>query len=197
MLGGYGKVTDVDVRDSNLFLDFLHDSRPQLGKMCACDCGAGIGRVSKHLLLPRFAHVDLVEQSPRLLASSAEYIGAVDAIRTDCIVAGLQEWIPETGRYDVIWIQWVIGHLWDADFVQFFRRCALALKSGGVIILKDNSAVSWTFVVDRSDRSVARCREYLDTLFSFAGLCIVSESKQTDFPEELYPVYMIALEPIP
>jgi protein N-terminal methyltransferase len=111
-------------------------------------------------------------------------------------VAGLQEWIPEPARYDVIWIQWVIGHLWDADFVQFFRRCVVGLKPGGVIVLKDNCAVGWSFVVDRSDRSVARCREYLDTLFGFAQLRVVAESRQTDFPPELYPVHMIALEPI-
>ena len=54
---------------------------------------------------------------------------------------------------------------------------------------------SWTFVVDRSDRSVARCKEYLYSLFPFAGVRILTDVQQTDFPEELYPVYMIALVP--
>ena len=54
---------------------------------------------------------------------------------------------------------------------------------------------SWTFVVDRSDRSVARCKEYLYSLFPFAGVRILTDAQQTDFPEELYPVYMIALVP--
>jgi hypothetical protein len=62
--------------------------------MCICvigaaDCGAGIGRVSKHLLLPRCEAVHLVEQSPRLLGASAEYIGP-DAARTTRINIGLQ-----------------------------------------------------------------------------------------------------------
>lgn len=53
------------------------------------DCGAGIGRVSKHLLLPRCAAVHLVEQSPRLLNASEAYIGP-DAARTSKINIGLQ-----------------------------------------------------------------------------------------------------------
>ena len=29
----------------------------------ALDCGAGIGRVAKHLLIPRFKEIDLIEPS--------------------------------------------------------------------------------------------------------------------------------------
>ncbi|GMP48828.1 hypothetical protein CsSME_00016046 [Camellia sinensis var. sinensis] len=32
------------------------------------------------------------------------------------------EFTPEDGRYDVIWVQWCIGHLVDDDFVSFFKR---------------------------------------------------------------------------
>jgi len=42
------------------------------------DCGAGIGRVTRHLLLPRSAHVDLVEQSPRLLNAAPQYMASGD-----------------------------------------------------------------------------------------------------------------------
>ena len=103
------------------------------------DCGAGIGRVSKHLLLPRFDCVHLVEQSPRLINGSAAYIGEA-ASRTVLVPLSLQAFAPEPGQFDVIWIQWVIGHLTDQDFVAFFRRCALGLRPGGVIVLKDNTA---------------------------------------------------------
>lgn len=34
----------------------------------------------------------------------------------------LQEFTPDAGRYDVIWVQWCIGHLTDDDFVSFFKR---------------------------------------------------------------------------
>ena len=62
VLQGYGLLTPLDVRDSNIFLDQLQQSFPALQFDHVADCGAGIGRVTKHLLLPRFRHVDLVEQ---------------------------------------------------------------------------------------------------------------------------------------
>jgi len=53
------------------------------------DCGAGIGRVSKLLLLPFFESVDLLEQSPRLLAAAPQYIGE-DAKRARFFPLGMQ-----------------------------------------------------------------------------------------------------------
>jgi hypothetical protein len=74
VLGGFGKLTPMDVRDSNIFLDELQAHYPLLTFESAVDCGAGIGRVTKHLLLPRCQSVTLVEQSPRLLSSASEYL---------------------------------------------------------------------------------------------------------------------------
>lgn len=53
------------------------------------DCGAGIGRVTKHLLLDRFETVDIVEQSPRLLEEAPAYVGR-DKDRIECVCIGLQ-----------------------------------------------------------------------------------------------------------
>lgn len=74
VLGGYGSVTPMDTRDSNWFLDRLLLARPALRLNRVADCGAGIGRVAKNLLLPRCGVVDLVEQSPRLLAAAPAYL---------------------------------------------------------------------------------------------------------------------------
>lgn len=65
-----------------------------------------------------------------------------------------------------------------------------------MIILKDNAVCGeWTFVVDRDDSSVARHITYLKLLIELSGLSIVLERTQKDFPEELYPVYMLAMAP--
>ncbi|WMV14110.1 hypothetical protein MTR67_007495 [Solanum verrucosum] len=34
----------------------------------------------------------------------------------------LQEFTPDAERFDVIWVQWCIGHLADDDFIAFFKR---------------------------------------------------------------------------
>ncbi|KAL2656293.1 hypothetical protein AAZV13_04G113000 [Glycine max] len=36
-----------------------------------------------------------------------------------------KDFTPNTARYDVIWIQWCIGHLTDEDFVSFFKRAKI------------------------------------------------------------------------
>jgi hypothetical protein len=82
VLGGFGKVTPTDTRDSHKFLDLIVKERSCLGFKLnlAADCGAGIGRVSKNLLLPRCNTVHLIEQSPRLIAAAPSYLlSAVDA----------------------------------------------------------------------------------------------------------------------
>jgi len=196
VLGGFGALTPMDVRDSNAFLDGISAIRPGLKFDRVADCGAGIGRVTKNLLLPRCGVVDLVEQSPRLIKAAPAYCGELGKDRLNLITIGLQDFAPAPGTYDIIWIQWVIGHLHDLDFISFFQRCAKGLKPGGIIVLKDNCVEAYTFVVDKSDSSVARHQDYIHLLFHLSGLQIIAQERQKDFPPELYPVVMFALVPI-
>ena len=187
VLGGYGKLTPVDTVGSNAFLDAVKLKRPTLQFDHAADCGAGIGRVTKNLLLPRFKEVSLVEVSPRLLASAPAYIGDGGKDRIHLIEEGLQNFDPAPNSYDVIWIQWVIGHLHDLDFVRFFKRCAKGLRPGGIIALKDNCTENCTFLVDKEDSSVARHTDYIRILLHLSGLTIIEQTRQVGFPEELFP----------
>lgn len=92
MLGGYGDLTKRDVEGSREFLDYIWKIRPTLGRTCAVDCGAGIGRVTKHLLLPLFDMVHLLEPSAPLLAQAPSYIGPAGAARSKLIGVGMQMW---------------------------------------------------------------------------------------------------------
>lgn len=85
------------------------DGEGKTGTGRALDCGAGIGRISKRLLLPLFRTVDLVDVTQEFLDKARAFLGD-DAERVgNYYCCGLQEFIPEPDRYDVIWIQWVIG----------------------------------------------------------------------------------------
>ena len=62
MLGGYERVSKVDIRGSTAFLkSFTQGKNARTKTTRALDCGAGIGRVTKGLLLPLFETVDLAE----------------------------------------------------------------------------------------------------------------------------------------
>ena len=58
MLSGYGDCHDIDAEVSNKLLDTFKST---LGHSRALDCGAGIGRVTKYVLEPRFDKVDLMD----------------------------------------------------------------------------------------------------------------------------------------
>ena len=60
-----------------------------------------------------------------------------------------------TKKYDIVWIQWVIGHLHDEDLVKFLIRCKGGLAANGMICVKDNTC-NKGFVVDKEDSRCAR-----------------------------------------
>ena len=68
----------------------------------ALDCGAGIGRITKHLLVKHFTKVDLVEQNKLFLEKAKEYLKTSDKV-DHLYCCGLQNFVPEEKTYDVIW----------------------------------------------------------------------------------------------
>ena len=69
---GFPQVSPVDIRDSAVFLEKVADAeRLRARALVAADCGAGIGRISQNLLLPRCAEVDVVEPMARAHSASS------------------------------------------------------------------------------------------------------------------------------
>ncbi|DAZ95075.1 TPA: hypothetical protein N0F65_002969 [Lagenidium giganteum] len=195
VLGGFPEISPADIADSRAFIEQVSVLRPLAKKELAADCGAGVGRVSKFVLLPAYEQVDLIEQSPRLLQSAARYMGKDAASKVRKLYCmGLQEFHPEPETYDIIWIQWVLPHLMDADFISFLQRCQRALKPHGWIGVKENVILSGLpYEVDKEDTSLTRSEVYYKSLFRQAGLELITEKMQDNFPEDLYPVKMYAL----
>ena len=75
----------------------------------ALDCGSGIGRISKHVLLPVFKSVELVDMMENFLAEVPNYLQDKEDRVEMYYCKSLQEFTPAPQRYDVIWIQWVSG----------------------------------------------------------------------------------------
>ncbi|XP_055207299.1 N-terminal Xaa-Pro-Lys N-methyltransferase 1 isoform X2 [Gorilla gorilla gorilla] len=76
MLGGYGHISSIDINSSRKFLQrFLREGPNKTGTSCALDCGAGIGRITKRLLLPLFREVDMVDITEDFLVQAKTYLG--------------------------------------------------------------------------------------------------------------------------
>jgi len=195
MLGGFAKISHIDIEGSSKLLKLLFREEPSPGKGRALDCGAGIGRITKHLLTKHFQTVDLVEQDEHFLVKSKEYLEPVWSSVGNLYCAGLQNFKFTKVTYDVIWFQWVLGHLQDDHLVSLFERCGSALKTNGVVVVKENVTSSGQVEKDEEDSSVTRPPALLQTLFKRAKYTIIKELKQNKFPKDIYEVHMFAIRP--
>ncbi len=204
MLGGLLELKLPDETASLKLLQTLQNStqeeqqqqqRQPLGKKRACDVGGGIGRVSKNVLLKLFERVDLVEQNPGFLEQASKDLPEVGRI-----CCGLQDFVPPEGEYDLIWTQWVTGHLRDEHFVLFIERMLKGLNpNGGLLIIKDNTSSGDEFVMDCDDHSLTRSLAHYKSIFREAnracGARVLSTTRQEDFPEGVFPVYTWVIAP--
>lgn len=195
MLGGLPEVGFIDIQGSKSFLSLLFKFKPAPGKKRALDCGAGIGRVSKNLLMDEFQTVDLVEQDEKFCNKAREALTGSGHLG-EIFNVGLQNFQGGDNKYDVIWSQWVLGHLKDDDLIEFFKRISERLDKNGVIVVKENFTKDTSTIFDETDSSVTRPINQFKKLVKQAGLKIVKEAHQKNFPKSLYPVYMIALKPL-
>ncbi|XP_031837976.1 N-terminal methyltransferase [Nomia melanderi] len=196
MLGGFGFISQTDIKGSTTFLKALFESKYAPSKTYAIDCGAGIGRITKNLLLNHFKCVDLVEQNSKFLEAAKTCLKNYSARIGNYYPIGLQNFCFTAKKYDVIWCQWVLGHLKEDHLVEFFKNCSIGLRPNGVIIVKENVTSSKHLEVDEKDSSVTRPLSQLYHIFQKANLICVKEEQQHKFPRGLYPVYMFALKPV-
>ncbi|KAF2486581.1 alpha-N-methyltransferase NTM1 [Neohortaea acidophila] len=201
VLGGYPEVSRVDLQGSNNFLAKLRRGgnaqsslpAPPRKLRRAVDCGAGIGRITTGLLVKVAEKVDIVEPVVQFtdVVKGQEGVGEVYNI-------GLEDWRPrkEGGtEYDLIWNQWCVGQLTDAQLVAYLKRLPGVLSVGGWIVVKENLSTSGEDVFDETDSSVTRTDAKFRALFEEAGLRLVKTEVQKGMPADLYPVQSYALQP--
>ena len=62
-------------------------------------------------------------------------------MRCEYTAASLRDFEPQAGGFDVVWIQWILGHLTDTDVLGLLCRSRAALRDGGTIVVKENNAL--------------------------------------------------------
>jgi protein N-terminal methyltransferase len=195
VLGGYPQVSRVDLQGSANFFAKLRRKSKDFSSTSklkrAADCGAGIGRITTGFLSNIAETIDVIEPVKSFTdqVKDQAYVGTIYNV-------GLEQWKPEH-KYDLIWNQWCVGQLTDAQLVAYLRSLPAFLTPGGWIVVKENLATNpWgEDVYDETDSSVTRADEKFRRLFEEAGLRLLSTELQKGMPKELYPVRVYALQP--
>lgn len=184
VLGGFGHIHEIDMKSSRKILRIFKDMKYQR----ALDCGSGIGRISKDLLLPLFEKVDILEQSKPLIEEAKKQLG-VHAHMGHFFNMGLQDFDPCEATYDCVWIQWVLGYMTNLDLIELMKRLKKSLRLNGIIVVREN--VMWEergFYVDTEDNNVIRTEKQFQSIFESAGVSQIYCEVEKNFPEGLFPV---------
>lgn len=202
--GGYGGRTDDEAMvgdegaeedgvEGLAFLDrllagdanFSNHSKGRTQK--AMDVGAGVGRVTKTILLKRYGQVRLVEGDAALSKRSRTYLGKKRCANGRCtftcaMLQNLQNLPPDEESYDVVWVQWCLQYLTDVDVILAIKNLASSLtEKTGYLIIKENrpygSARGDRFQMDTPSCSgrydITRTDNHHRLLFQRAGLVVV------------------------
>ncbi|KAB5560307.1 alpha-N-methyltransferase NTM1 [Coniochaeta sp. 2T2.1] len=177
---GFSHVSKVDLQGSRSFLAKLGIGRKNGRRKVAnaLEGGAGIGRVTKGLLLEVADEVDVIEPVAKFVKPLQDVTGVRNVFNV-----GLEDWYPaERTFYNLIWIQW---SALDPD--------------GGIIVVKDNLSTSGSDAFDDVDGDVTREDSKFLSLFEEAGLRIIRTETQKGFAHglsrQLLPVRSYALKP--
>uniref|UniRef100_A0A8C9UA23 N-terminal Xaa-Pro-Lys N-methyltransferase n=1 Tax=Scleropages formosus TaxID=113540 RepID=A0A8C9UA23_SCLFO len=194
MMGDFIEISEIDLEGSRAFLKKFVGGPGKAGTKCALDCGCGIGRVSKNVLFPVFETLEMADMMEDFLNHAHECYLGDDADRVECYYCyNLQDFTPPLNKYDVIWMQWVACHLTDKDLMEFLIRCKASLRPNGIIVIKDNMARQGC-KLDPIDSSLIRHLDIVKNIIYKAGLEILGVERQQGFPEQIIPVWMIAMK---
>jgi len=204
--GGNGGLTDDEVMvgdqggvddgvEGLAFLDrfLLERQSSSIGRQArAMDAGAGLGRVTKHILLKRYDSVHLVEADPGFSKRSRNYLGRKRSSKCTFTCSRLEEFnVVSKDPVDLIWLQWTLQYLTDRDAVHALRTLAGGLVQGtGFLVVKENrpygGARQDRFQMDTPECSgrydITRTDAHHRLLFQRAGLVVnqVEEGAETN-----------------
>lgn len=197
MLGGLEKLDGVDIRCSIRFLNRFFKGKGDSSSL-SLDVGAGIGRVSKNLLLKYFEKVSILESDIRFVEKAKEDLGKYLNESFCCRWQEIPS--PSNSKYSLVWIQWVLSYGSDDEIIEFLQKIkGHLINNGGLIAIKENVLSSNHPIdhvqIDEDDHSIVRSVEHFRILFEKAKYKIIGESIQKGFPPHLFPVRMFMLKP--
>ncbi|EUB58635.1 N-terminal Xaa-Pro-Lys N-methyltransferase 1 [Echinococcus granulosus] len=151
----------------------------------------------------------MVEMTGKFLYASSAYIDRPNAERVgNRFCCALRDFTPPEGRYDIIWVQWVIGYLTLSATVEFLRQCVARLRPcdstatgtatdpvGQSVIVPRDVFPDAKPDFDEAESSFMRTHDELLEVFRKAKLRVLLDERQTNMPSYICPIYAFVLVP--
>ena len=145
-------------------------SQQHINSTRALEAGAGVGRVSTDVLLYYSKYVELIEPTSKFTKVARERLSVhpkvIEGAKWTVKDIGLQQWQAD-GVYDVIWTQWCVPHLSDAELIEYLQKSQRALRrfkqgeegygQDGIVVVKENVCLDSDYTLfDDEDSSITR-----------------------------------------
>lgn len=125
--------------------------------------------------------------TPKLSLQVSQVFGPLDQQRSQM---QLLNFLPLVTLYNPCSVP--PGHLTDNHLSDFLKRCRAGLRPNGIVVIKDNMAQEGV-IMDDVDSSVCRDLDVVHKIIRRAGLHLLAEERQENFPDEIYHVYTFAM----
>ena len=189
IMDGFESVHDADAADSCAILEKLIANK-KINPNYVIDCGAGIGRVSQHVLAKYFAQIDILERDQKFVDYCHKNFAQNPKIKN--IFCDSLENFQFDKLYDAIWIQWCLQDLQNDDLTDFLMRCKKSLAPNGVIIVKENIMHEDNYL-DEHHGCEIRTSEAFEEIFRKCNLKTLHQSAIPNWPATLLPVFSVVL----
>ncbi|KAM0753902.1 hypothetical protein T439DRAFT_322787 [Meredithblackwellia eburnea MCA 4105] len=146
-------------------------------------------------------HFDPLHPAEALAGGASKHIGTFGDVNLTW--PDPSQTFSEDDGYDLVMIQWCIGHLSNQQLVDFLKRAQKSLRRSefgleGYICLKENvcrdeTAEGTGMLFDEDDSSFTRSDKVFRQVFADAGLTLIRREVQQGFPKELFPVIAYVL----
>ncbi len=196
VLGGNDRTHHIDIKASCELLEslfkkgFLSTDNTSKTKS-VLDCGAGIGRVTSHVLVNYFDECDLVEQDEKFANYCRQNLKNEKNVR-NVYQCSLQDFKPEI-EYNMIWAQWCLENLDDDDLEVFMVKCSKNLAPSGLVVVKENIVDRGTKFISH-DYSRTRSDIIFKSIFEKSGFKIIRHFHHPNWPNNMMKVSIFVLK---
>eukprot|EP00801_Mesodinium_rubrum_P008426 Mrub_08445.p1 GENE.Mrub_08445~~Mrub_08445.p1 ORF type:complete len:256 (+),score=42.11 Mrub_08445:31-768(+) len=202
VVGCIDDISEIDLKFTDNVLSKLRDrSIIETPNDTCIDFGAGVGRVTKHVLSRHFKNITLVEQCSNMCDQMKVEFDTLKPVYSShhftVVNESLQNFenLRHKPKYDLVVCDWILSHLYDDDMINFLDVIKSNMHPHSTLIVKDNVNNNGDDdEFDQNDFTVTRPVKKQEMLFTCCGFDIVYKEMQPDWPGDLFPVYIWAMK---